>query len=254
MIKRGKRICNTLKEVRMQVAKTNGIEYAPTECHHKGDCAGTCPKCEAEVRWLEQQLRLRRQLGKAVAVVGVSMGLAALTACNHNRFTDRTAGEIDFVPDTLSEVNPVADPYAIDPDTVSDTLSVTNRVAEPNGTDQNDEQGIPSAVRQAVEPIYLDAVAGEVLPSPSFPGGQSALIDFLNENKKYPEQAKKDSIEGRVVVSFTVESDGSISNPKIERSVHPLLDAEALRLVRLMPKWEPGAQSRYNIPISFKMN
>ena len=59
----------------MQVAKANEIKYAPTECHHEGDCAGTCPSCEAEVRYLEQQLQLRRQLGKAVAVVGVSMGL-----------------------------------------------------------------------------------------------------------------------------------------------------------------------------------
>ena len=80
-MKRGKRICNTLKEVRMQVAKANDINYAPTACHHEGDCVGTCPKCEAEVRWLEHQLQLRRQLGKAVAVVGVSVGLAALTAC-----------------------------------------------------------------------------------------------------------------------------------------------------------------------------
>ena len=250
MIKRGKKICNTLKEVRLQVAKANGIEYTPTECHHKGDCAGTCPKGEAEVRWLEQQLRLRRQLGKAVAVVGVSMGLAALTACNHNKFTDRTAGEVDIVPDTVSVESQTAGFVDMFPD----TLSVGNRVAKPNGTEQNEERGTPSAVSQAVEPVYIDDVTGEVLPSPSFPGGQSALINFMNENKKYPEQARKDSIEGRVVVSFTVETDGSISNPKIERSIHPLLDAEALRLVRLMPKWEPGAQSRYNLPIFFKMD
>ena len=49
-MKRGKKICKTLKEVRMQVAKANDIRYAPTECQHEGDCAGTCPKCEAEVR------------------------------------------------------------------------------------------------------------------------------------------------------------------------------------------------------------
>ena len=244
MIKRGKRICNTLKEVRLQVAKANGIEYAPTECHHKGDCAGTCPKCEAEVRWLEQQLRLRRQLGKAVAVVGVSMGLAALTACNSK--TPPTESSRDTVSIESQTAGFV--------DKIPDTLSVGNRIAEPNGTDQNEEQGTPSAVSQAVEPVYIDDVTGEVLPSPSFPGGQSALINFVNESTKYPEQARKDSIEGRVVVSFTVETDGSISNPKIERSIHPLLDAEALRVVRLMPKWEPGAQSRYNLPIYFKLN
>jgi TonB family protein len=76
----------------------------------------------------------------------------------------------------------------------------------------------------------------------------------MNENKKYPEQARKDSIEGRVVVSFTVESDGTITNAQVVKSLHPLLDAEALRVVNLMPKWEPGAQSRYNLPIYFKLN
>ncbi len=119
-MKRGKKICSTLKEVRMKVAKANDIKYAPTECHHEGDCAGTCPKCEAEVRWLEHQLQLRRQLGKAVAVVGVSMGLAALTACGHKTpLTDsgqdtvsvetQTAGLIDMLPDTLSLANPDAE-------------------------------------------------------------------------------------------------------------------------------------------------
>ena len=133
MMKRGKKICNTLKEVRMQVAKANDIKYAPTECHHEGDCAGTCPQCEAEVRWLEQQLQLRRQLGKAVAVVGVSMGLAALTACNHNKFTDRTAGEIDIVPDTLS-IESQTDGFL---DMDSDTLSIADQVVETNNSKDN---------------------------------------------------------------------------------------------------------------------
>ena len=178
-------ICNTLKEVRMQVAKANDIRYAPTECQHEGDCAGTCPKCESEVRWLEQQLQLRRQLGKAVAVVGVSVGLAALTACNSK--TPTTESD----PDTVSIESQTAGFV----DKIPDTLSVGNRVAESTGTDQNEEQGTPSAVSQAVEPVYIDDVTGEVLPSPSFPGGQSALINFMNENKKYPEQARKDSIQ-----------------------------------------------------------
>ena len=94
---------------------------------------------------------------------------------------------------------------------------------------------------------------------PSFPGGQQALLDFLRENTKYPEQAEKDSIVGRVVISFVVETDGSITNTKVVRSVHPLLDAEALRVTNLMPKWEPGNQNgipvrvKYNIPVIFKL-
>ena len=193
----------------MQVAKANDIKYAPTECHHKGDCAGTCPKCEAEVRWLEQQLQLRRQLGKAVAVVGVSMGLAALTSCESQ----------------LTEMN----------------------------TDNN----ISSVLNQNNNSEWM----GEIIsPQPSFPGGSQALVDFLRENTKYPEQALKDSIEGRVVVAFVIDTDGSITKPEVVRGVHPLLDAEALRVVKLMPKWEPGSENgtpvkvRYNLPITFKKN
>ncbi len=75
-MKRGKKICQTLKEIRLQVARTNDIPYEPTECKHKGDCSGTCPKCEEEVRYIEQQLNKRRTLGKAVAVAGVAIGVS----------------------------------------------------------------------------------------------------------------------------------------------------------------------------------
>ena len=78
---RGKSICSVLKTIRKQVADANDIEYEPRECHHQGDCRGTCPACEAEVRYIQQQLDIRRQLGKAVAVVGISAGLAALNSC-----------------------------------------------------------------------------------------------------------------------------------------------------------------------------
>lgn len=63
------------------MADANEIEYEPRECHHQGDCRGTCPACEAEVRYIQQQLDIRRQLGKAVAVFGISAGLAALNSC-----------------------------------------------------------------------------------------------------------------------------------------------------------------------------
>ena len=230
---RGKKICDALKEVRMQVAKANDIKYAPTECRHEGDCAGTCPKCEAEVRWLEQQLQLRRQLGKAVAVVGVSMGLAAITACD-GKLPYRTAGEVDVIPDTLSEVNTAADT-----NTVPDTLLTIRQAADP------DTMEIEGEIKRDIpEPVYTS----------SYPGGKQALLNFLNENTKYPEQAVKDNIEGMVVVTFEVESDGSITNPHILQGVHPLLDAEALRVVNLMPKWKPGDQGTFNLPITFKLD
>jgi len=77
---KGKNTCRILKEIRRQIAEANDIAYVVEECHYRGDCPGTCPKCEAEVKYLEDQLNQRRMLGKAVAVVGVSLGLSLSAA------------------------------------------------------------------------------------------------------------------------------------------------------------------------------
>ncbi len=77
----GKSICAALKQVRKRVADTNGIVYAPKECHFEGNCNGTCPACEAEVRYLEHQLNLLRKAGKAVTVMGVALGMTFTTGC-----------------------------------------------------------------------------------------------------------------------------------------------------------------------------
>ncbi len=75
-MKPGKKICETLKAIRNDIAKANEIDYTPTPCDHEGDCAGTCPACESEMRWIERQLRVRQALGKAVTIAGVSMALS----------------------------------------------------------------------------------------------------------------------------------------------------------------------------------
>lgn len=77
-MERGKEICKMLKEIRRQIAKANDIEFVTSECKHKGNCAGTCPKCEEEVRYLEEQLAARKRLGRTTKVVGLSLGLAAV--------------------------------------------------------------------------------------------------------------------------------------------------------------------------------
>ncbi len=79
---RGKQTCKILKEIRRQIAEANGIEFATSECHYKGDCLGTCPKCEAEVRYLEQQLRSRQRMGKAIALAGISAGMILMSGCS----------------------------------------------------------------------------------------------------------------------------------------------------------------------------
>lgn len=75
---RGKQTCKILKEIRQQIAEANGIEFVTSECRFKGDCLGTCPKCEAEVRYLEQQLRARSLAGKAITLAGISAASLAM--------------------------------------------------------------------------------------------------------------------------------------------------------------------------------
>lgn len=77
---RGKQTCKILKEIRRQIAEANDIEFVTSECRYKGDCLGTCPKCEAEVRYLEQQLRRRQLAGKLVNLAGISVGTIAMLA------------------------------------------------------------------------------------------------------------------------------------------------------------------------------
>ncbi len=77
---RGKQTCKILKDIRRQIAEANDIEFVPSECRFKGDCHGTCPKCEAEVRYLEQQLRYRQLTGKLVNLAGISAGALAMLA------------------------------------------------------------------------------------------------------------------------------------------------------------------------------
>lgn len=93
---------------------------------------------------------------------------------------------------------------------------------------------------------------------PEFPGGMEALVKYMAENMKYPEDAKKQLVEGRVLVQFIVETDGSVSNTEVLKRVFPSLDAEALRVISGMPKWIPGKQNgkvvrvKYTIPVSFR--
>ena len=95
---------------------------------------------------------------------------------------------------------------------------------------------------------------------PEYPGGIEGLMKFLSENVRYPEAASKAGIQGRVLVNFIVEKDGRISNIHAINKVNDYLDAEAIRVVGVMPKWTPGMHDgkavrvKYTVPISFRLN
>ena len=94
---------------------------------------------------------------------------------------------------------------------------------------------------------------------PEYPGGQAALFEYLSTNVKYPADAEKQKIEGRVLVTFIVNTDGSITDIELVRKAFPSLDAEAVRVISGMPKWIPGEQKgqkvrvKYTVPLSFHL-
>jgi protein TonB len=94
---------------------------------------------------------------------------------------------------------------------------------------------------------------------PSFPGGDAELMKFLSTHIKYPVVAEENGIQGRVIATFVVERDGSISDVKVVKSVDPSLDKEATRVVKSMPKWQPGKQNgsavrvKYTVPVTFRL-
>lgn len=118
---------------------------------------------------------------------------------------------------------------------------------------------IKEAVAQPEPKPEVEKVFDVVEQMPSFPGGPSALMEWLSNNVKYPVVAQENGVQGRVVVSFVVERDGSITDVKVVRGVDPSLDKEASRVVRAMPRWIPGKQNgsavrvKYNVPVAFRL-
>ena len=110
------------------------------------------------------------------------------------------------------------------------------------------------------EPQNTEEVFMVVENMPEFPGGLNACLKFLADHVAYPKEAAEKKIQGRVIVQFVVMKDGSIANARVIRSVDPLLDAEALRVIGLMPKWKPGTQRgqavnvKFTMPITFRFD
>jgi protein TonB len=123
--------------------------------------------------------------------------------------------------------------------------------------EQEIAQPAPPAPKPSAE--IENKVFDVVEQMPSFPGGNSALMSYLNSNVKYPVVAQENGVQGRVVISFVVEKDGSITDVQVVKSVDPSLDREASRVVRSMPRWNPGKQNgqavrvKYDVPVSFRL-
>ena len=114
--------------------------------------------------------------------------------------------------------------------------------------------------KQVIEQSESDKVFEVVDEMPSFPGGQGAMFDFMEKNIKYPKVAEDNGIQGRVILTFIVKKDGSLSDVRVAKSVDPALDKEAVRLVKSMPKWSPGIREgkyvnvKFTLPVTFRIH
>lgn len=120
----GKSKCKILKDIRQQIARDNDIEYVTSECKYQGECSGTCPKCEAELRYLEGELEKRRKMGKAVAVAGVAAAVMIGTSGCELPFLGPTGGA-PLLPETQSQTMPLPGEVVLPGDVYVPESSVT---------------------------------------------------------------------------------------------------------------------------------
>ena len=274
---KGKQTCKILKEIRKQIAAENDIKLVIEECTYQGDCLGTCPKCEAEVRYLERELERRQRMGKAAIFAGMTIG-TAITAAGCGPLAPTPNGMMENPRDTIVASDTirndsVEEPILLEGDVLApepDTMKAEKKKA----TCKNEE---PLAIPGDV--VVFEEIEGEmpeIFPEvgevegesdvyqiveqmPEFPGGVAELFHYISKNIHYPQKAREKGIQGRVFIGFIVEKDGSISNVRNLRGVDSELDAEAIRVVKSMPKWKPGKHKgefvrvSYQIPILFKL-
>jgi protein TonB len=227
-------------------------------------------RADLEKRWAERFL-----LGLIFALALLFAGL---------EFTTRPAGQDDagLLLDDMAEdmelmpVMDMRDMVSAMPTQASKSL--TEKVKESETPVEHTDRISPVTSKLMVdvsEGVVVDAHETVALPQttvenedelmrvveqlPEFPGGMVEFMKWLTRNLRYPNIAQKQRIEGKVVVTFIVNKDGSIANPKVEKSVNRFLDREALRVIGMMPKWKPGmidnkpCRTMFAIPINFKL-
>lgn len=173
--------------------------------------------------------------------------------------------EEEMVPITLPEKKTVPPPPQSV--TVAEIIEIVEDDAEIEETtlastdDQTEYIEIKEIANIAVEEEPEEEAPFMVVEKmPEFPGGQAALMQYLQKNIKYPAVCRENNIQGRVLIQFIVNRDGTIVEPEVVKSVNPYLDKEALRVISGMPKWTPGEQRgkpvrvKFTVPVNFKLN
>ena len=279
-MKKGKRTCEILKDVRRKVAQENDIPLVERECTHEGDCRGTCPYCESEVRYLERELSKRRALGKAVTVAGIAVSTMMMGAC-HSPKTPATPAGSEPEPTPVNTLSQAAEPSP---------ESSPEPAGEPANTPANGNRPAPAPKGEILQIVENGLCVSTDVPDfgeidvtddyegfietddyyekppmlfveemPEFPGGMDSLYALLAREIQYPPIAKDNGITGTVLVEFVVEEDGRVTNAKVKVPLFPECDKEAVRAVMSMPKWKPGknmgkpVRCYYQVPVTFRL-
>lgn len=179
--------------------------------------------------------------------------------------------EEEIMPITETPPDPTTPPQPVEAPKVAELLEIVDDAQEvEESTDILTEDNIPTApvnVNMHVVPVQVveeEPVEQEIFEvvenMPEFPGGNAALMQYLAKNINYPTIAQENGTQGRVIIQFVVNQDGSIVDAKVARSVDPYLDKEALRVINAMPKWKPGMQRnkpvrvKFTVPVMFRLN
>lgn len=241
-MKRGKTICNQLKAIRRSVAEANGIPLEIKECTHQGDCRGTCPRCEAEVRYIEHELLRRKSLGATAIVTGVAMTLS-LSSCRSGETQDPV-----YSDDVLYEGEPIVHCDSNE-NTPPDSPAV--RDEEPDDVivtgwegDFFDFEEYEKAQKLALSDTTHIFSHNEVDCAPQFPGGDEQYYAYIAQHLRYPEGT---CATGNVYISCVVEPDGSISSATILRDIGGGCGQEAKRLIMNMPRFNPATKNGHHV-------
>ena len=268
---KGKQTCKILKEIRKQIAADNDIELVVSECTYQGDCLGTCPKCEAEVRYLERELEKRQRLGRAAVFAGMSLGtLLTAAACDTTSKVPSTPQcpsgtemtQNDSVPERRLEGDVVAVmPEPQEPDTIEEPVNITGIVYINRYFFSFDAETYQSLLKNLfVYPKmkHLSVVGGEitydtdrmgkdcesleelvkiatVFSAPYYSEGEQKLLTDIVSRLKVDVGKYK----GDMKLAFTVTSWGEIQNVEVVKGIDKVLDEDVADVFKQI-RWEPA--------------
>lgn len=244
---KGKQTCKILKEIRKQIAEENDIKLVVEECTYQGDCLGTCPKCEAEVRYLERELEKRQRIGKAAILAGVSLStLFAATACDstskmpapNTKGSDDPIAQTDTIEEPLMGIFPMyRNTYSFDAETYQSLLKdkfVFPRMEHLSiiSGEIDYEHAKPG---KACESLQELAEAAQEFRAPYYPEGEQDMLATLSFQSKVDVAHYK----GEMEVVFTVDKTGALSDIVIQKGIDKTLDEAVVAFFETM-EWRPA--------------